>query len=45
MTTEDSTNDTKSSSNKIIDFLFENSIFLIVGALAALVFANLAPEA
>ena len=32
-------------SNNIIDFLFENSIFLVVGAAAGLLFANLDPEA
>ena len=31
--------------NNVIDFLFENSIFLVVGAAAGLLFANLEPEA
>ena len=32
-------------SNNVIDFLFENSIFLVVGAIGGLLFANLDPEA
>ncbi len=31
--------------NNVIDFLFENSIFLVAGAAAGLLFANLEPEA